>query len=154
MANQPDEQNKHRKQPAPEQTEPETYDLNIDEDELAAPAPAKPSLDKLANDPRLAMGDDPAPAADAPAPPPASASADAAGHPADRPIPKLWKSEPEPTYVDPAVASRRREEARIRAAEQLAIADARKRKRHRIIMAVLVGIALVLGVIFLIQRMF
>ena len=152
-------------EPTSKQNEPDTYDLAEPDDapvtKPAAPpakakagepakgrtydleaepqAPAKPSADaaaKLATDPRFA--------AEPKAPPPPRGDSVAAD--TGRVKTGVYTPEAdEPAYVSPEVAASRREEARIRAAQLAAEADARKRKRVGIIVAVVV-LAALLGV--------
>ncbi len=112
----------------------DVYELAEIEDE-----PPASGVDALAADPRAAgaLEEDAADTDTASAPPSAAVAPDAG--PVDRPRPAIHSTE-EPKYVDPEVAARRREEARARAAEQMAIEHARRTKRNLI----LAGVALVI----------
>lgn len=117
--------------PASGEDEGDVYELA----ESDGPAPVASGLD-LTSDPRLAGTLDEA-VDDAPAAAPAASAEPSKARPvpSDRPIPAIHSTE-EPKYVDPEVAARRREEARARAAEQMAIEHAKRVRRNLILAAV------------------
>lgn len=124
----------------PKANDEDTYDLaEVEKPRPRTKAPLRPELD-----PRLADG---AQSTDkAGEPPRPKVLTDAAERAAQegRPIPKLYQSEPEPETVDPAVAARKREEARVRAAQELAEEEARKFRIKMIVIAVLFAIIVIL----------
>lgn len=151
--------------------EPDTYELNLEDEAPAAPARGKASPPRSPTKPGAGEGYDVAPpekakpspepvaskpkvpdprldtAAAPPAPPaPPAGAAEAAGSaaPAGETVPKQYQSEPEPAYLDPAVAASKREQARIRAAQQLAI-EADKRRKIRLIALLAVTAAAVIA---------
>lgn len=176
--NQPDPRDKSSK---PHDEEPETYELNLeDEDQpessarsassdTAASTEDAPGRDEAPTDSDGDADDDiydlaepepdqarkkksaapdvsvPDPRLDRDAVPPAPSEtqAKAAAEGSDKPIPKLYQTEPDPAFVDPAVAASRREQARIRAAQQLAIEEAKRRKIRAIVLAVIGVIVLI-----------
>jgi len=126
--------------------EPETYELA---DDTLEPAPAeKPpsSYDYLSPDADVPAADDRVPSE--PAAPPPSAGTGAAD-PRSAPSKELFDPEAEePAYIDPSVASQRREEARIRAAQEAALEHAARKKRMMIIGGVAAVVVVVLIVLF------
>ena len=130
--------------PATPEEEPETYDLAFDPEEEDGDGPtgsaaAAPSLDPRSADPDTP----PAPAAEEPRPDPragnvtgidrSSTALDTPGEPAE-----------EPVAVSPAKAQARREEQRLRAAQELAEEDARKKKRNLIVAGLAIAAVVVL----------
>jgi hypothetical protein len=148
--------------PKPASPEPAS-DAEADAYELAEPEPAPSKSSAAPLRPELLPGgSDVGPGADADDEPPGLGKPRKPSHPsgvvtggrteaADRaaaegkPIPKLYQSEPEPEYIDPAVAASRREQARIRAAEQMALEEEARRKRNLIIAMVLLLLAVLVG---------
>lgn len=122
----------------PADSDDDIYDLAEPEPAPEHRARSDGSLKKVAKaDPRFDTAAVPAPASDT--------APDSSLEAADKPIPKQYQSQPDPAYVDPAVAASRREQARIRAAEQLAIEDAKRQKIKLIVLAVVVILALLIG---------
>ena len=161
----------NKRQPA-DDSEPEVYELNLDDQaepaaEVDTPADAtahrqRDSVAASSDDGEgyeLADEEPPRTAAKAaptkpdprldrsavpPAPPTASGaeSGPPSGGAAGTSVPKQFQSEPDPAYVDPAVAASKREQARIRAAEQMALEDAKRRRTRTIILLVIAAAAL------------
>jgi hypothetical protein len=123
----------------------DTYELAIDEDELAAQdaaAAAKPVLR-----PELDAGPGEAGAGAAPAGSSPPATNPSTTPPGQRDAPKSSVYTPsgdEPEYVDEAVKNRRREELRVQRAQEEAIADARRKKRVMLAVIAVVAVAAVI----------
>jgi hypothetical protein len=152
--------------------EPDIYDLADPDDAPASPAaPASLPPSKVNPSPREAGGDATYDLEEVEEPPKTTPQADAtariesdprfapAAEPAAAPPPVRDPSKPkvkssvftpeeaEPAYVSPEVAARKREEARVRAAELAAIDDARRSRRNiiivvAIVLVVAIGLAL------------
>ena len=127
MPDQPDK-------PRPEDDEPETYDLAedpADQQPAPPPPPRRPSGESSASSTDTIEP----PAPDTPRPPAdrSPGSSDAGYNPSGE----------EPAAVSPAKAQATREEQRIRAAAELAEADARKRKIMLIAVGSIVGLCVV-----------
>ena len=133
--------------PATPEEEPETYDLAFDPEEEDGDKPtgsaaALPSLDPRAADPDTP----PAPAAEEPRPDPRAGNVKGINRSStavDTPDAPDAPAE-EPVAVSPAKAQARREEQRLRAAQELAEEDARKKKRTLIVAGLAVAAVLVL----------
>jgi hypothetical protein len=146
------------------------YELNLpqDEQDAAAPPPpskpsksapsGKPGASEPVSDTALPADFQPEPVAPTASSP--SASTTSSGAPSgggggggagvsfggpEKKTPKIYPEEPEPAYVDPHVAARKREEARIRAAEQLALEAAAARRRRLILFGIIAVIAAGVG---------
>jgi len=147
----------------PDKSKPEPYELNERDSDVSEPTSSKPgktrseesdlyeldetsqdashdsALEHLADDPRAAgvVDDDETSEDD---PPPAEVAAP------DKPQPRIH-STAEPKFVDPEVAARRREEARLRAAAESAV-QARHRSRRNLLIALGIG-AIVLVILLM-----
>jgi len=118
----------------------ETYELDLPDDD--EPAPPPPPVRDVSSDVAAAV-DTPAPAARPPA------GGDVGGPKVSE---ALYKHEGDPEFIDPEVARMRREEQRLRAAEQAAL-DAAAGRRRNIIFFV-VALAVGLAVFVLVKMVF
>ena len=137
--------------PATPEEEPETYDLAFDPEEGDGEQPS--GVDKCRAVARPAGGRSrtsrPPPPRKSPAPTLGPATSRGSSRSSDtRWIPRTAPHAPaeEPAAVSPAKAQARREEQRLRAAQELAEEDARKKKRNLIVAGLAVAAVVVLYV--------
>lgn len=107
-----------------------TYDLEDVTDQAKPPLPSPPLASKTVADPRIS-----------PPPPSAPPAGDLSKSKIKTRV--FTPEEAEPAYVSPEVAARKREDARVRAAELAAIEDARRRKRNLIVIVAVVVVAMI-----------
>ncbi len=123
--------------------EPETYEL-VDPDAAPSlapsiPEPQSPSPDR-ANKPTYDL-EEPANAPRAPIERPELSPASAPPLPDTKPRDANAPTTEGPAFVDPVVASRKREEARIHGTEMAAWHDQRRRRRQLVILGLITAIA-------------